>query len=150
MKKRNTVIAIAVIFAIPALMLLQQFLMPRGTPPVPEHMFPRYDHRLYVATENALAYGDRRAATIALTAGLYIRSGDLVRGERWCRLGALEHRHPSIMVFYGDFLVAQKRFREGRRWYNFALRMAEKSNRSDFIRLVEMKLKAAAAREAER
>ena len=141
MKKVNILIACGVMAAIPLLMLLQQFLMPRGKSVVPPHMKPRHDAMLYSATENALLHGQERAAVVALAAGLYMRKGDLAEAEKWCRLGALEYRHPSIMVFYGDFLAGRKRHKEALRWYKLALRSAKENGAAPFAGLVEGKIR---------
>lgn len=144
-KKRSALIALAVIVFIPVLMLLQQYLFPREKAVVPPHMKVRYDDRYLRATENALFYGEKRAAVVAQASILCMRSGDMAGAEKWCRLGAYEYRHPSLMVLYGDLLCRTGRFNEGCRWFSLALYYARKNGKKEFCRLVEKKLSAAAA-----
>lgn len=70
-----------------------------------------------------------------------MRKGDMVEAEKWCRLGALEYRHPSIMVFYGDFLAGRKRHKEALRWYKLALQSAKNKGADAFAGLVERKVR---------
>ena len=142
MKKKNFRIAAGVIVLIPALMLLQQFLMPRGKSVLPPHMLPKYDRVYLGASENALKYGDVRAAVVAQAVIISLKSGKWQQAENWCKLGALEYRHSSIMVLYADFLAGQKRFDASERWLKHALHNARCAGQKDFLRVVEPKLKA--------
>lgn len=142
MRKKNAFLAAAVIGALPLLMLLQQFLMPREKSVLPPHMLPQYDDLYLRASENALKYGEKRAAVVAQAAIISLKAGKLQQAENWCKLGALEYKHPSIMVLYADFLAGQKRFDESERWLKLAVQNARGAGKKDFLRIVEPKLRA--------
>ena len=140
MKKSNFYISAGAMLLLCLLMLLQQQLMPRGKNFSARRIPPFYSTAMLTSTENALVYGEKRAAVVAMAAAVNIKAGRLFEAEKWCRLGVLEYRHPSIMVFYGDFLTGQKRFKEAGRWYSLALHLARKDQKKEFFRLVETKL----------
>lgn len=141
MRRTNFFIACSVICLIPGLMLLHQFLMPRGKGVVPPGVKLNCDAALFQMTENAFVYGQENAAAVAMAAGLYVRKGMLHEAEKLCRLGVYEYRHPPIMVFYGDLLAGQKRFKEALRWYDLALKLAREKGEKSFVRFVEAKRK---------
>lgn len=141
MRKVNSVIAGGSIVVLLFLMLLQQQLMPSGKKNPARRIPPFYSPAMLAFTENALMHGEKRAGVVAMAAATNIKAGRLYEAEKWCRLGVLEYRHPSIMVFYGDFLTGQKRFKEAVRWYSLALHHARKDQKKEFLRLVETKLK---------
>ena len=70
MKKNNFYIALGALAAVPLLLLLQQFLMPRQTPRPPRPL-RIYDGKLRIATEEGLEYGRTRAKHIAYAAAVY-------------------------------------------------------------------------------
>ena len=140
MKKDDLYISAGAILLLCLLMLLQQQLMPGEKKNPARRIPPFYSPALLTSTENALVYGEKRAAVVAMAAAMNIKAGRLHEAEKWCRLGVLEYRHPSIMVFYGDFLTGQKRFKEAGRWYSLALHHARKDQKKEFLRLVETKL----------
>ena len=99
MRKKNLITACLVIGAFPALLLLQQFLMPRKSPAEPRHLIRKFDGKLLLATEEGLEYNRNNAAHIAYAAAIYASQGRHRTAEKWLQLGAGEFRYPSIMLF---------------------------------------------------
>lgn len=140
MRRSNLYISSGTLALLCLLMLLQQFLMPGKKENLSRRIPPFYSPAMLVSTENALVYGEKRAVVVAMAAAVNIKAARLREAEKWCRLGVLEYRHPSLMVFYGDFLIGQKRFKEAERWYALALHLARKDQKKEFLHLVETKL----------
>lgn len=140
MRKHNTVIAVSVIAAIPLLLLLQQFLMPRTVPQPPRHLERKLDHRLLLATEEGFVYSRSSARHIAYAAAVYAAQGKHRQAELWLRLGAAEFQYPSVMHFYGDYLFSRRRYLECRRWYLMAEKQAVRDLQSSFAALVRKKI----------
>jgi len=143
MKERslNICIGLAAVIGIPGLMLLQQSLMPKGNPPVPARLVVKRDYALLAATEAGLEYGLSKARLTAFAAASYFAQGRHQRAESWFRLGAAEFQYPSLMHFYGDFLVWHRRYNEARHWYTLALACARTAGQKQFAAFVENKLK---------
>lgn len=140
MRKYNTVLALAVIGAVPGLMLLQQFLMPRNTPAPPKHLMRKLDHRLILATEDGFICSRAHARHIAYAASVYAAKGEHRRAELWLQLGAAEFKYPSIMNFYGDYLFSRRRFKECRFWFLMAEKQALKDRQKTFADHVRKKI----------
>lgn len=139
MKKNNFYIALGVLAAVPLLLLLQQFLMPRQTPRPPRPL-RSFDGKMLVATEEGLEYNRARAKNIAYAAAVYAARGKHKTAENWLRLGAAEFRYPSMMQFYGDYLFSQKRYMEARRWYLLAEKYALADKQAFFAGFVRKKI----------
>ena len=139
MKKNNLYIALGTLAALPLLMMLQQFLMPRKSPRPPRPLRV-YDHKLRIATEEGLIYGRKRAQNIAYAAAVYASRGQHRAAENWLRLGAAEFRQPSLMKFYGDYLFSRKRYVEARRWYLLAEKYALADKQARFAAFVRKKI----------
>ena len=139
MKKHNFYIALGTLAALPLLMMLQQFLMPRQTPRPPRPL-RIYDHKLRIATEEGLIYGRESAQSIAYAAAVYASRGQHRAAENWLRLGAAEFRYPSLMQFYGDYLFSRKRYVEARRWYLLAEKYALADKQAFFADFVRKKI----------
>lgn len=139
MKKNNFYIALGALAAVPLLLLLQQFLMPRKAPRPPRPL-RIYDRKLRIATEEGLEYGRDRAKNIAYAAAVYAARGKHKTAENWLRQGAAEFRYPSVMQFYGDYLFSQKRFMEARRWYLLAEKYALADKQAFFAGFVRKKI----------
>ena len=137
----NIGLGLAAVIGIPALLLLQQFLMPKGKPPVPEHLERELNYRLLAATETGLEYSMGKAQHTAYAAATYFALKRHRRAEGWFRLGAAEFRYPSLMHFYGDFLVWHGRYKEARRWYLLALARGRSARQTRFAAFVENKLR---------
>ena len=134
-------IGLAAVIGIPALLLLQQFLMPKGSPPVPKHLELKLNFRLLTASETGLEYDLGKAQHTAYAAATYFALKRPRRAESWFRLGAAEFRYPSLMHFYGDFLVWHGRYKEARRWYLLALARGRSARQTRFAAFVENKLR---------
>lgn len=137
----NICIGFAAVIGIPALLLLQQALMPKGRPPVPKHLERNLNYRLLAATEAGLEYSLGKAPHPAYAAATYFALGRHRRAEAWFRLGAAEFRYPSLMQFYGDFLVWHGRYKEARRWYLLALSRGRSARQANFVAFIEKKLR---------
>ena len=140
MRKKNLITACLVIGAFPALVLLQQFLMPRKSPAEPRHLIRKFDGKLLLATEEGLEYNRNNAAHIAYAAAIYASQGRHRTAEKWLQLGAGEFRYPSIMLFYGDYLFDRKRLHEAKRWYHLALYCAMSSGQKQFCDFVRKRI----------
>ena len=137
----NIGLGLAAVIGIPALLLLQQALMPEGKPPVPKHLERNLNYRLLAASETGLEYGLGKAQHTAYAAATYFALKRPRRAESWFRLGAAEFRYPSLMHFYGDFLVWHGRYKEARRWYLLALARGRSARQTRFAAFVENKLR---------
>jgi hypothetical protein len=139
MKKNNLYIALGTLAALPLLMMLQQFLMPRQTPRPPRPL-RSFDGKMLIATEEGLTGGHDRAKHIAYAAAVHASRGKHKTAENWLRLGAAEFRYPSMMQFYGDYLFSQKRYIEARRWYLLAEKYALADKQAFFADFVRKKI----------
>ncbi len=137
----NICIGFAAVVGIPALLLLQQALMPKGRPPVPRHLERNLNYRLLAATETGLVYGLGKTQHTAYAAATYFALKRHRKAESWFRLGAAEFRYPSLMQFYGDFLVWHGRYKEARRWYLLARACGRSARQTNFVAFVEKKLR---------
>lgn len=137
----NICIGFAAVIGIPVLLLLQQALMPKEKPPIPEHLERALNYRLLAATEAGLEYSMGKAQHTAYAAATYFALKLHRRAEGWFRLGAAEFRYPSLMHFYGDFLVWHGRYKEARRWYLLALACGRSARQPHFAAFVEGKLR---------
>ena len=140
-KSVDICIGLAAVIGIPALLLLQQALMPKGKPAIPEHLERDLNYRLLAATEAGLEYSMGKAQHTAYAAATYFALKRHRRAEGWFRLGAAEFRYPSLMHFYGDFLVWHGRYKEARRWYLLALARGRSARQTRFVTFVENKLR---------
>lgn len=140
MRKYNTLLALAVIAAVPGLMLLQQFLMPRKKPAPPRHWIRQLDSKLLCATEDGFVYDRARAKHIAYAVSVYAAQGRHQTAKKWFQLGAAEFKYPSIMLFYGDYLFYHKQFRQARRWYELAAFYALKDRQKGFYSFVRQRI----------
>ena len=141
MRKKQALIALAALIAVPALLLAQQLLFPRHTPQPPRHLEWKCDLKLMTATEAGLVYNRTCAKHIAYAAAVYASKGEHKTAQNWFRLGAAEFRYPSVMLFYGDYLVYHKREREALRWYKLALFCARQERVKDFAVFVRMRIR---------
>lgn len=144
-RTKNTCIAVGAAVFIPAVMLLQQFLLPRGKEPVPRHLEWRIDGKLMLATEDGLKQGRKYAWHVANAAAGYITQRRYRTAEAWLKWGAAEQRFPSIMLFYGDYLVSVKRYREALRWYRLAEKQAAADGQLAFAKIVRGRIGGLAA-----
>ena len=140
MRKKNIIIACCLIAAIPLLLVLQQRLMPRTSPPEPRHLLPRINMKLLQATEKGLECHKNNAAHVAYAAAIYASQGKHATAEKWLLLGAREFRYPSIMLFYGDYLVDRKRLHHAGRWYRLALQYGKQDGQKQFCDFVSKRL----------
>ena len=137
----NIGLGLAAVIGIPALLLLQQALMPEGKPPVPKHLERNLNYRLLAASEAGLEYSPGKAQHTAYAAATYFALKRHRKAESWFKLGAAEFRYPSLMHFYGDFLVWHGRYKEARRWYLLALARGRSARQARFVAFVEKKLR---------
>lgn len=140
MRKKNTVIACAGILLLPLLVLLQQMLFPRTSPPVPGDGILKIDYLLLKATEEGLVYNRDHARHVAYAAAAYASKGKHATAEKWFKLGAEEFKYPSIMVYYGDYLTGQRRFKEARFWYGTAESFARRDGKKGFLFILHKKV----------
>ena len=140
-KSVDICIGLAAVIGIPVLLLLQQALMPKDKPPIPEHLERDLNYRLLAATEAGLEYSMGKAQHTTYAAATYFALKRHRRAEGWFRLGAAEFRYPSLMHFYGDFLVWHGRYKEARRWYLLALARGRSARQTRFAAFVEKKLR---------
>lgn len=133
MKKINIVTALTAIIGVPALLLLQQWCIAgmKKQPPRVNKLFAA-NAKLMAHTESGLDYSPRKAHHTASAAVGYMNAGDWQRAENWLKLGAMIHRYPSMMLFYGDYLVRFRRYREAARWYALAADQGRKAGQYAF------------------
>ena len=141
MRKKQTLVALAALIAVPVLWLAQHFLLPRTSPQLPRHPVWRSDPKLMTATEEGLRYSRDGARHIDFAAAVYASRGEHRTAQNWFRLGAAEFRYPSVMLFYGDYLVYHKRAHEALRWYKLALFCARQGGVKDFAAFVRMRIR---------
>lgn len=137
MRNKYTFFAAAVICAIPVLMLLQQFLLPRSTPGTPQHLIRKIDYKLMLATEDGRVFNRANAKHIAYAAAVYAAQGKHNTAQKWFLLGAAEFRYPSVMLFYGDYHFYHKRYRAARHWYDLAKYYAQHDRQGQFLRFIK-------------
>ena len=142
MKKENIAAALAAVAGIPVLLLIQQWLIGSMEPPPLRHnpIF-RANEKLMAHTESGLKYSPRKAHHTASAAAGYMRAGELQKAENWLKLGASVYRYPSMMLFYGDYLVQFRRYREAARWYSLAADHGRKAGQHAFAAAAVQRIK---------
>lgn len=143
MKKGNIFTAFAAIAGVPAMLLLQQYLV--GTMKTPEprvNAIFRANEKLMAHTEAGLEYSPLKAHHTVSAAVEYMKKGELQKAENWLKLGAGIHRYPSMMLFYGDYLAQRRRYREALRWYALAGNYGRRAGQHAFAAVAEKKIKA--------
>lgn len=69
------------------------------------------------------------------------RRGEFSVGEAWLKFGVMQHRNPSVLLYYGDWITHKKRFRQAEYLYRYALKRARQNNAPQaFISALEKRL----------
>lgn len=81
------------------------------------------------------------AAGVILMANSNFRRGHADAAEKWLYFGCMELQAPSVMLYYGDYLMLKNRKHQAVYWYRLALKKAlmEKSP-ANFVSEVQKRL----------
>ena len=139
MKKFQKEAVFIALFALAALPL-QQLLLRQLKKHLPTATVRNDVNPVEGFSESALS---GNALGIIRMAEFNFRRNEIAVGEAWLKFGVMQHRNPSVLLYYGDWITHKKRFRQAEYLYRYALKNARQNNAPQaFISALEKRLGA--------